>query len=125
MKKKINKNEKDSIDMLSDLFNRQKAFSLALGDDFSKMSLEDKENYTKDKVLAMLDETHEVLREINWKSWKKTKKEIDQDHLLEELSDTLHFFINLCLCWNFSAEDIYNAYMKKDEENYNRIKKAY
>ena len=51
------------------------------------MSLEDKENYTKDKVLALLDETHEVLREINWKSWKKTKKDIDHAHLLEELAD--------------------------------------
>jgi len=125
MRQKIDKNGKDPIDMLHDLFKRQRELSLALGDDFSKMSLEEKENYTKDKVLAMLDETHEVLREINWKSWKKTKKEIDQEHLLEELADTLHFYINLCLCWGFSAEDVYSAYIEKDKENYERIKKAY
>ena len=114
-----------SIDMFHDLFERQKALSLTFGDDFSKMSLEQKEEYTKDKVLALLDETHEVLREINWKSWKKTKKEIDQSKLLEELSDALHFYINLCLAWGFSAEDVYEAYLKKDKENYKRIKKSY
>ena len=122
-----NKKEKplDDIDMLHDLFERQKKLSLTLGDDFSKMTLEEKESYTKDKVLALLDETHEVLREINWKSWKKTKKDIDQEHLLEELADTFHFYINLCLVWGFDAKDIYTAYIKKDDENYDRIKRAY
>lgn len=112
-------------DMFHDLFDRQKSLSLTFGDDFAKMSLEQKEEYTKDKVLALLDETHEVLREINWKSWKKTKKEIDQAKLLEELSDALHFYINLCLVWGFSAEDVYEAYIKKDKENYKRIKRSY
>ena len=115
----------DDIDMLQDLFKRQRELSLAIGDDFNKMSLEEKEEYTKDKVLALLDETHEVLREINWKSWKKTKKDIDGDKLLEELSDVFHFYINLCLVWGFDAKDVYGAYLKKDEENYNRIKRAY
>jgi len=113
------------VDMFHDLFDRQKSLSLTFGDDFSKMSLEQKEEYTKDKVLALLDETHEVLREINWKSWKKTKKEIDQAKLLEELSDALHFYINLCLVWGFSAENVYEAYIKKDKENYKRIKRSY
>ena len=113
------------VDMFHDLFERQKDLSLTFGDDFTKMSLEQKEEYTKDKVLALLDETHEVLREINWKSWKKTKKEIDQVKLLEELSDALHFYINLCLVWGFSAENVYEAYLKKDKENYKRIKKSY
>ena len=119
------KKTSEPIDMLHDLFERQRELSKTFGDDFTKMTLEQKEEYTKDKVLALLDETHEVLREINWKSWKKTKKEIDQKKLLTELSDALHFYINLCLVWGFTAEDVYAAYLKKDKENYKRIKRAY
>ena len=117
--------DKDDIDLLKDLFRRQNELSKAFGDDFSKMTLEQKEQYTKDKVLALLDEIHEVLRETNWKSWKKEKKEINKDHLLTELSDVFHFYINLCLAWGFTADDVYDAYVKKDDENYERIKSKY
>lgn len=113
------------VDLLKDLFSRQKELSKAFGDDFETMDLEQKEQYTKDKVLALLDEIHEVLREVNWKSWKKQKKEINRENLISELSDAFHFYINLCLVWGFTAEDIHKAYIKKDEENYERIETAY
>lgn len=113
------------MDRLEDLLARQKKLQRVFGNNFEKMTDADRQQYTKDNVLGLLDEIHEVLREINWKKWKKTEKPVSKDKLLEELADALHFYFNLVLVWGFSAEDLYNAYIKKDKIIYNRIEKGY
>lgn len=112
---------KKKFDKLKDLFERQKKLQDAFGNYLDNMSVDEKQQYTKDNVLGLLDETHEVLREINWKAWKKKNKPINKEKLKEELADTLHFYINLCLVWEFTSDDIYDAYLEKDNENYKRI----
>lgn len=110
------------MDKLEDLFERQKELQKYFGNnDLENFTEEEKQQYTKDNILGLLDETHEVLRETNWKHWRKTKKPINEENLKEEIVDVFHFFINLCIVWGFSAEEIYEAYLKKDEEIYKRI----
>lgn len=113
------------MDKLEDLFERQKELQRVFGNNLENFNEEDKQQYTKDNVLGLLDETHEILRETNWKHWRKTKKDIDKQHLLEELSDAMHFFINLCIAWGLSADELYEAYLKKDKKIYERIEGDY
>ena len=112
-------------DKLEDLFERQKELQKKFGNDLDGFNEEERQQYTKDNILGLLDETHEILRETNWKHWRKTKKPVNPENLKEEMADAFHFFINLCLAWDFSAVEIYEAYISKDEEIYNRIKEDY
>lgn len=109
------------MDKLDDLFARQKKLQEYFGNELDNFNEEDRQQYTKDNILGLLDETHEILRETNWKHWRKTKKDISREDLLEELADAFHFYINLCLAWGFSADELHEAYLKKDEEIYRRI----
>ena len=67
--------------------------------------------------LAMIDEIMEAIRLTHWKWWKKYNKPIDREALLEELADVEHFKIALCQSMNFSADDLYRAFVKKNEIN--------
>lgn len=109
------------MDKLEDLFKRQRELQEYFGNQLENFSEEERQQYTKDNILGLLDETHEILRETNWKHWRKTKKEVSHENLLEEISDAFHFYINICLVWGFDANQLYEAYLKKDKEIYKRI----
>lgn len=113
------------MDKLQDLFERQKKLQEFFENHIDIFDEQQRQQYTKDNVLGLLDETHEILRETNWKHWKKTKKSINRDSLKTELADAMHFFINLCLAWNVTAEELYEAYLEKDKEIYKRIEEGY
>jgi dimeric dUTPase (all-alpha-NTP-PPase superfamily) len=104
------------------LFDLQQALQKMHGHHFDKMTIEEKENYTKDHVLYLLEETHELLREINFKTYKKTRKPIKIENIREELSDILHFYVNLCLVWGVSADQIVESFKQKNAVNVQRVK---
>jgi NTP pyrophosphatase (non-canonical NTP hydrolase) len=104
-----------------DIYEMQKAFQLRLGHDFSKMTTEEKEHYTRDMILYLLEEAHELLRETNFKTYKKVRKPISIDNIQEELSDIGHFFLNLLICWDVTPEKFADAFEKKHKKNIERF----
>ena len=50
---------------------------------------------------------------------------IDKDHFLEELSDALHFLVQLFIELGLTAEDVFSLYFKKSEVNKFRIRSNY
>jgi hypothetical protein len=95
---------------------------------------------------AIIDEIHEAtdaLGGINdgignavWKPWKKDHSktpdmkisDLSEDDLLElkfEIVDILHFFMNMAASIGMSAEEMYNMYMSKNQENRERQKNGY
>lgn len=70
-------------------------------------------------TLAMLSEMAEMLDEVNFKWWKNPK-ELDSAALKEELVDILHFFLSMCLASGLDAEEMYQIYLRKNEENIKR-----
>ena len=108
-------------DKLDKIFEMQIKLQKLHGHDFEKMSLKEKEQYSKDTILYLLDEVHEFMRELNFKSYKKVKKEINKENMLEELVDIECFFRNLCLCWGFTSESYLKAFEKKHQKNIARV----
>jgi dimeric dUTPase (all-alpha-NTP-PPase superfamily) len=108
-------------DNLNLLFELQQSLQKKHGHHFDKMTIEEKENYTKDHVLYLLEETHELLREINFKTYKKTRKPIIMDNIKDELVDILHFYVNLCLVWGVSADQIVEVFKQKNAKNVQRL----
>jgi len=111
-----------SNESLTLFFNLQQQTQKLLNHNFELMSLEDKEKYTKDMILYLLEEVHELLREINFKSYRKAKKPIVIENIKGELVDILHFYVNLCLVWDISPQDITSKFIEKNTKNLNRIK---
>lgn len=78
-----------------------------------------KDVWIQRETLAMLSELAELIDEVNFKWWKN-KKEIDEDRVKSELVDILHFFISMCLKMDMTAEELYNLYLDKNKENFDR-----
>lgn len=106
-----------SGDMLMEIFRLQKQFDDAV--------VEHRDlNYTPDvwiqkEILAIISELSEVLDEVNFKWWKDPK-EINQGRLTEEIVDVLHFFVSMCLKAGIGPEELYQAYIRKNRENFAR-----
>lgn len=77
------------------------------------------EEWIQKHMLAMFTEMGEVLEEINYKWWKN-KKEVNADNLKEELVDVLHFYVSMCLRAGMTGEELYEIYLKKNKENFDR-----
>ena len=80
---------------------------------------------TKENILALEDELHEVLGCLNWKPWRRTKKKIDVEHLREELIDCLHFMIELMMIWGLNPRTVLETYSRKHEINLKRQSGGY
>ena len=105
------------MDKLETIFTMQKA----LDDDIVRLRNLDypKDVWLQKEVLAMVSELSEVLDEVNFKWWKNPK-ELDDDAIKGELVDVLHFFVSMCLKSGMSAEELYNRYLEKNKENFDR-----
>jgi dimeric dUTPase (all-alpha-NTP-PPase superfamily) len=49
-------------------------------------------------------------------------KAIDDERLKEEIVDVLHFFVSMCLKAGIGPEELYQAYIRKNQENFARQK---
>lgn len=105
------------MDKLERIFEMQNLLDTDIRE---KRNLEfSKEEWMQKEVLAMLSELSEVLDEVNFKWWKN-KKPVNDEALQGELVDILHFFVSMCLHAGLSAETLYEKYMLKNKENFDR-----
>ena len=77
------------------------------------------EEWIRMDVLAMVSELAELLDEVNFKWWKNPKP-INEESLHGELVDILHFFISMCIRAGMSSESLYEGYIAKNRENFDR-----
>ena len=104
-------------DMLREIFRLQKQFDDAIaahrGLNYST------EVWIQKEVLAIISELSEILDEVNFKWWKDSK-EINHEQLKEEIVDVLHFFVSMCLKAGIGPDELYQAYIRKNQENFSR-----
>ena len=111
--------------MLELIFDRQldlqiKSFNVdpALLEDSHKIE------FIKDMSLALSDELHEMLAEIGWKPWAKSRH-INREAMAGELIDMLHFWVNLCLAIDLQPNEIKALYLNKAAINQKRQEAGY
>jgi dimeric dUTPase (all-alpha-NTP-PPase superfamily) len=112
------------INMLESMVDSQEAFARRFIP-FKALGLRSKERWTKELVVCMVDELSEVLGQINFKHWKKTRQEVDEVEVKYELVDLLCFLLNLMLVWGMTPEEIFSMHKAKVWENYRRQKRGY
>lgn len=116
-------NKTDIGHKLEDIMSRQKEFGGKFCK-FGKLSLEEKQVWTKEFILCCMDELSEVLNHMSWKHWKKPEP-VDAIELKYELVDLLHFLISMMLVWDMDAKEVYSMYVAKNKENHDRQKRGY
>lgn len=106
------------MDRLQTLFNLQKSFD---EDVVKKRNLQDilPEEWIQKETLAMISELSELIDEVNFKWWKNSKV-VDFNRVKEELIDIFHFFMSMCLKVDMNADEVFDRYIKKNEENFKR-----
>lgn len=111
---------------LAGMFEGQALFQNRLGHDLENMYPEDRVEYVKTNILALIDETMEALHETRWKPWATGEKQIiDQDKFGGELIDVLHFLINLFMVNGWDADDVFRAFWAKNNVNWQRQDEGY
>lgn len=109
-------------DMLADIFERQArlaAYYRQVRPDgfYSWPGAERATTWTR----AIVHECCELDDELSWKPWKNPRPlEETREARLMETADILHFLIQLALDQGFTADDLYQAYVRKNEENRER-----
>jgi len=103
---------------MQDALNRRIGVALppATDEDKAKWIL----NYTR----AMQQELAELVDSVPWKWWAKYQK-FDAQNARVEVVDLFHFLVSLAQTLGMSAEDVYQAYLKKNQVNFQRQESGY
>jgi len=121
-------------DMLKIIFEMQRRLQGKMPvatNGIENMSDADKQNFINQMYIALQVELGEAIQETQWKNpklvkfgWKQTQ-ELNLMKYKEELVDALHFFVNLCLVFGITAEELYKGYLQKNKVNANRQRDGY
>ena len=81
----------------------------------------------RDTALKGVEEMFEALQHLkNWKPHKKTEiKDFDREEFLEEVVDAFNYFFSLLVLTGVDADELFNAYLRKDTVIHNRLTTGY
>ena len=114
----------DQPDQLRELFRLQQALNERIGVPQSGMSEEEKTKWVLNYCRAMQQELAELTDSVPWKWWAKYQK-FDEQNARVEVVDLFHFLISLAQVLGMSADDVFNAYVKKNQVNFQRQESGY
>jgi dimeric dUTPase (all-alpha-NTP-PPase superfamily) len=111
-------------DQLRELFRMQRALNQRIGVRTEGMNAEDKTKWLLNYCRAMSQEIAELTDSVPWKWWAKYQK-FDEQNARVEVVDLFHFLISLAQVLGMSADDVFNAYVRKNEVNFKRQETGY
>lgn len=129
---KLNK-KSDHQDRLKLMWDQQESFMRLLQKyrgfpDFPvDLSSKSGQKVIKGLMHECMDELHESLQHLkNSKDHRATEVAgFDRDEFVEELCDSLHYFIEIAIASGVEIEELFDAYIKKGKINEERIIKGY
>jgi dimeric dUTPase (all-alpha-NTP-PPase superfamily) len=113
-----------TADKLDELFRMQASLNRRIGVDTSAMTEEEKTKWILNYTRAMGQEMAELIDSVPWKWWAKYQK-FDEQNARVEVVDLFHFLISMAQVLGMSAEDVFQAYVKKNEVNLQRQESGY
>jgi len=114
----------DAPDQLRELFRMQKALNERIGVRMEGMSDEEKAKWLLNYCRAMSQELAELTDSVPWKWWAKYQK-FDEQNARVEVVDLFHFLISTAQVLGMSADDVFQAYVRKNEVNFKRQESGY
>ncbi len=114
----------ESHDQLRELFRMQQALNARIGVVTEGMSEADQTKWVLNYSRALSQELAELTDSVPWKWWAKYQK-FDLQNARVEVVDMLHFLISLAQVLGMSADDVFAAYLKKNQVNLQRQDSGY
>jgi dimeric dUTPase (all-alpha-NTP-PPase superfamily) len=114
----------EKTDQLRELWRMQDALNKRIGVNTAGMSQEDKTKWVLNYCRAMTQEMAELTDSVPWKWWAKYQK-FDEQNARVEVVDLFHFLISIAQVLGMSADDVFAAYLKKNEVNFKRQESGY
>lgn len=113
-----------NADQLRELFRMQAALNQRIGVNTDGMTEEEKAKWILNYTRAMSQELAELTDSVPWKWWAKYQK-FDEQNARVEVVDLFHFLISMAQVLGMSADDVFQAYVKKNEVNFKRQDSGY
>jgi dimeric dUTPase (all-alpha-NTP-PPase superfamily) len=112
------------MDKFDEIFRMQDALNRRIGVALPPVSEEDKAKWILNYTRAMQQEIAELVDSVPWKWWAKYQK-FDEQNARVEVVDLFHFLISLAQTLGMSADDVFQAYVKKNQVNLQRQETGY
>ena len=112
------------MDKLDTIFEMQDTLNHRIGVVTENLSEEEKTKWVLNYTRAMQQEIAELIDSVPWKWWAKYQ-EFDEQNAKVEIIDLFHFLISLAQVMGMTPDDVYNAYVKKNQVNHNRQESGY
>ena len=112
------------MDKLEEIFDMQEALNARIGVNTAGMNDDEKAKWILNYSRAMQQEMAELIDSVPWKWWAKYQ-EFDQQNARVEVVDLFHFLVSMAQVLGMSADDVYQAYLKKNKVNHNRQESGY
>lgn len=112
------------MDKLEEIFSLQDELNKRIGVNTDNMSEEEQTKWVLNYTRAMQQELAELIDSVPWKWWAKYQ-EFDKQNAKVEVVDLFHFLISLGQVLGMTADDVHQAYIKKNEVNHQRQDTGY
>ena len=85
------------------------------------------QQHIRDMALRGVEEMFEALQHLkNWKPHRDTEvHEFDREEFLEEVVDAFNYFLSVLVLMGVSADELFDAYDKKDKIIHDRLTAGY
>jgi dimeric dUTPase (all-alpha-NTP-PPase superfamily) len=111
-------------DKFAELFRMQESLNARIGVHTQGMSEEEQTKWILNYTRAMAQEMAELTDSVPWKWWAKYQK-FDAQNARVEVVDLFHFLISMAQVLGMSSDDVFAAYVKKNEVNFKRQEEGY
>jgi dimeric dUTPase (all-alpha-NTP-PPase superfamily) len=111
-------------DKLEEIFRLQCELNRRIGVDLANLSEEEKTRWVLNYTRAMSQEMAELIDSVPWKWWAKYQK-FDEQNARVEVIDLFHFLISIAQALGMTADDVFQAYVKKNQVNHQRQESGY
>ena len=112
------------MDKFEEIFRLQAELNARIGVKLEDLSEEEKTAWVLNYTRAMQQEMAELIDSVPWKWWAKYQ-EFDAQNAKVEVVDLFHFLVSLAQTLGMTAEDVYEAYLKKNKVNHERQESGY
>ena len=109
---------------MDEIFDLQEKLNSRIGVNMNELNDDDRVKWILNYIRAMQQELAELTDSVPWKWWAKYQ-EFDQQNARVEIVDLFHFLISLAQVMGMSADDVYDAYLKKNKVNHKRQDSGY
>lgn len=112
------------MDQLEEIFRLQAALNDRIGVRTANLNDAEQTQWVLNYVRAMQQELAELVDSVPWKWWAKYQT-FDKQNARVEVVDLFHFLVSLAQVLGMTPDDVYQAYLKKNNVNHQRQESGY